>query len=142
MKIIQQNLNIERKKTGNKIKIRFMAVSATLPNIEDVAKWLGGVNESAMYYKYVTIQQVILSVSLVDYSIFYLLFYFRISEELRPVKLNKIVLGYPCGPNMAPFKFDMSLTYKLKPIIMEHSNGKPILVTIFYSFRASLFTIG
>lgn len=55
-------------------------------------------------------------------------YFFRVSENLRPVKLQKVVLGYPCAFNTTAFRFDMSLTYKLKHIIMEYSSGKPVLV--------------
>ncbi|VEN38347.1 unnamed protein product [Callosobruchus maculatus] len=56
---------------------------------------------------------------------------------MRPVKLNKIVLGYSYNPKtMNPFKFDLSLNYKLKNLIMQYSEGKPTL--IFCSTRKSV----
>nr|CAH7763205.1 unnamed protein product [Callosobruchus chinensis] len=90
--------------------IRFVAVSATIPNVEDIARWICK-NPNLNYFKF--------------------------SEEMRPVKLNKIVLGYSYNPKtMTPFKFDLSLNYKLKNLIMQYSEGKPTL--IFCSTRKSV----
>lgn len=80
--------------------LRFIAVSATIPNIDDLAEWIGG-------------DQVK---------------FFKISEELRPVKLSKIVQGYKCAPNTKSFAFDMSLNYKLESVIKKFSDGKPTLI--------------
>ena len=65
--------------------IRFMAVSATVPNAEDVVEWLAGPKgENGVHYKF--------------------------GEEKRPVQLRKIVIGYPS--NRSDFKFEFNLTYK------------------------------
>lgn len=58
--------------------------------------------------------------------------FFRVSEDLRPVKLERHVLGYPYY-NSTPFRFDMSLTYKLPQIIEKYSNNKPALVKLSIS---------
>lgn len=47
MKIINNLIN---KQDGSKDLVRFMAVSATIPNIEDIAEWLGNQNEPAVCY--------------------------------------------------------------------------------------------
>ena len=66
-------------------RIRFMAVSATVPNAEDVVEWLAGPKgENGVHYKF--------------------------GEEKRPVQLRKIVIGYPS--NRSDFKFEFNLTYK------------------------------
>lgn len=52
----------------------------------------------------------------------------RIPDEKRPVKLQKIVLGYPAFSTQSAFQFDMSLNYKLSGLIKEHWSGKPVLV--------------
>ncbi|KAF0755576.1 putative ATP-dependent DNA helicase HFM1, partial [Aphis craccivora] len=93
----------------NDFTLRFVAVSATVTNIEDVAKWL--TNDQ-------------------NYPAHYL----KSTEDERPVKLQKIVLGYNCKTNN--FKFDFDLTYKLKPLIRQYSNGRPTL--IFCSTRKSV----
>lgn len=50
----------------------------------------------------------------------------RIDEEMRPVKLKKIVKGYES--NHPAYQFDMHLSYKLKAVISQYSEGKPTLV--------------
>lgn len=49
-------------------------------------------------------------------------------ESHRPVKLRKLVLGFPCSPNQTEFKFDLSLNYKMANIIQTYSDQKPALV--------------
>jgi ATP-dependent DNA helicase HFM1/MER3 len=44
------------------------------------------------------------------------------------VRLRKVVLGYPCNQNTNPFRFDLSLNYKLAQIVETYSEGKPTLV--------------
>lgn len=58
--------------------------------------------------------------------------YFRLSEDLRPVKLRKIVIGYSFLQHWSEFQFDMSLSYKLMGVINHFSEGKPSLVVIVY----------
>lgn len=82
-------------------KIRFIAVSASIPNAEDIAEWIGRPTKL-----------------------------FKFPEELRPVPIKKIIMGYYYNPKkMTPFKFDLSLNYKLNNLIMQHSEGKPTLVS-------------
>lgn len=49
-------------------------------------------------------------------------------ESHRPVKLRKVVLGFPCSQNQTEFKFDLSLNYKMANIIQIYSDQKPALV--------------
>lgn len=49
-------------------------------------------------------------------------------ESHRPVKLRKVVLGFPCSQNQTEFKFDLSLNYKMANIIQTYSDQKPSLV--------------
>lgn len=49
-------------------------------------------------------------------------------ESHRPVKLRKVVLGFPCNPNQTEFKFDLSLNYKMANVIQTYSDKKPTLV--------------
>jgi hypothetical protein len=50
--------------------IRFIVVSVTIPNVEDIAEWLGGGKETAAVY-------------------------FKFGEEKRRVQLQKVVMGFP-----------------------------------------------
>lgn len=52
----------------------------------------------------------------------------RISDDKRPVKLRKFVIGYKTESKQSPFQFDMNLNYKLMPLVQDYWNGKPILV--------------
>ncbi|EPS99015.1 hypothetical protein FOMPIDRAFT_1031123 [Fomitopsis schrenkii] len=84
--------------------IRFVVVSATVPNIEDVASWIGDgtLNRSA------TIMQF--------------------GEEYRPCKLTKIVYGIPHKREQNDFAFQKTLDYRLFGILQQHSMNKPIMV--------------
>ncbi|XP_075792617.1 putative ATP-dependent DNA helicase HFM1 isoform X5 [Pelodiscus sinensis] len=82
--------------------MRFGAVSATIPNAEDIAEWLSDGKRPAVCLK--------------------------IDESHRPVKLRKIVLGFPYSSNQTEFKFDLTLNYKIASVIQTYSEQKPTLV--------------
>ncbi|NXB39835.1 HFM1 helicase, partial [Eulacestoma nigropectus] len=82
--------------------LRFVAVSATIPNTQDIAEWLSDSKMPAVCLK--------------------------IDEDQRPVKLRKVVLGFPCSDNQTEFKFDLTLNYKIASIIQTYSEQKPALV--------------
>ncbi|XP_072560405.1 probable ATP-dependent DNA helicase HFM1 isoform X2 [Paramormyrops kingsleyae] len=86
----------------SRLPMRFVAVSATIPNIADVAEWLSDALGPASCL--------------------------QLDESYRPVKLRKLVLGFPCGTNQTDFKFDLSLNYKMANIIQTYSDQKPTLV--------------
>ncbi|KAK7790265.1 hypothetical protein R5R35_012634 [Gryllus longicercus] len=96
-----EKLENRDKRTLVPTSIRFIAVSATIPNIEDVASWLGDVNNPAQY--------------------------FSLGEAYRPVKLHKVVMGYHY-PHHTEFRFDMQLSYKLRQLLLQYSEGKPSLI--------------
>ena len=79
---------------------RYVAVSATFPNVEDIAFWLGGFE----------------------------CVFFKFGEEVRPVTLRRVVLGYPLYEGQNEFRFEMNLSYKLNNIIGEYGEGMPSLV--------------
>ncbi|KAJ2948978.1 hypothetical protein O0L34_g5918 [Tuta absoluta] len=110
----QTNLDAETKHdikyTSMPVSIRFVAVSATVSNPEDVAAWLGTREKPAVYYKF--------------------------GDECRPVKLKRVVEGYPCSESTSIFKFDIILNYKLWPVIQKYHDGKPTL--IFCNTRKSV----
>ncbi|XP_068236442.1 probable ATP-dependent DNA helicase HFM1 [Palaemon carinicauda] len=92
--------------------IRFVAVSATIPNVSDVAAWLSDNKGPALFH--------------------------TLEERLRPVKLQRIVLCYDCHESWSDFRFEISLNYKLPSVIATYSNNKPTL--IFVSTRKSAQT--
>lgn len=53
---------------------------------------------------------------------------FVFNDEYRPVKLDKVVLGYL--PKGNPFLFDLSLNYRLYDVINKYSCRKPCLVFV------------
>ena len=51
---------------------------------------------------------------------------YSIDESHRPVRLRRVVLGYPDANS--EFKFDLSLNYRLSGVIQCYSDQKPTLV--------------
>ncbi|KAK9833183.1 hypothetical protein WJX74_009492 [Apatococcus lobatus] len=78
--------------------VRFVAVSATVPNIEDIAAWL---ETPSMAVK-------------------------TFGDEMRPVPLQTIVKGYV--PSKTDFLFETRLSDFLYEVIHQHSAGKPTLL--------------
>ena len=58
------------------------------------------------------------------------------NADYRPVKLEKIVLGFPFNKQMTSFRFDINLNYKLAGVIRQYSNDKPTM--IFCNSRKSI----
>lgn len=88
-------------------QVRFVALSATVPNLQDVAAWLG-LNHGNQ-------------VAPAKFEAF--------GEEMRPVQLKKYVYGFPKAPNN--FIFEKSLDGKLQVLLMKHTERKPIMVFCF-----------
>jgi ATP-dependent DNA helicase HFM1/MER3 len=88
--------------------IRFVAISATVPNIDDVAKWLGRDHQNQH--------------EPARFEVF--------GEELRPVKLQRFVYGYEGAPNN-DFGFEKALDRKLTLLLAKHSTKKPIMIFCF-----------
>ena len=84
--------------------VRFVALSATIPNSDDVATWLGRdpTNSHLPAHRE------------------------HFGEDFRPVKLHKVVNGYPSNGN--EFAFDKMCTSKLPDAIRLHSGRKPIMI--------------
>lgn len=87
--------------------VRFVALSATVPNSDDIAKWLGRnhTNQQLPAHRE------------------------TFGEEFRPVKLQKFVYGFESNSN--DFTFDKFLDQKLPGLILRHAQQKPILVFCF-----------
>nr|XP_028588650.1 probable ATP-dependent DNA helicase HFM1 isoform X2 [Podarcis muralis] len=102
MKTIQSSLSRGFENPDSVLLMRFVAVSATIPNADDIAEWLSDGKGPAVCLK--------------------------IDERHRPVKLRKIVLGFPSSSNQTEFKFDLTLNYKVASVIQTYSEQKPTLV--------------
>lgn len=87
--------------------IRFVALSATVPNSQDIATWLG--KDSVTPYLPAPRE--------------------RFGEEFRPVPLSKHVCGYQSSGN--DFAFEKTLNAKLPEVIARWSQRKPIMVFCF-----------
>jgi ATP-dependent DNA helicase HFM1/MER3 len=85
--------------------VRFVALSATVPNFNDIATWLG--KSSTDPDSPATNE--------------------KFGEEFRPVKLRKHVCGYASNTNNE-FGFEKVLDTKIKDVIATYSEGKPIMV--------------
>ena len=87
--------------------IRFLALSATIPNSEDVAIWLGRDHGGQHFPARLEV----------------------FGEEFRPVKLMKYVYGLSSKAN--DFGFEKVCDAKLAEIIAKHSAKKPIMIFCF-----------
>ncbi|POS73743.1 DEAD/DEAH box DNA helicase [Diaporthe helianthi] len=94
---------VSRMKTRG-ANVRFVALSATVPNSDDVARWLGRDHTNPE----IPARRA------------------TFGEEFRPVKLQKFVYGFDSRTN--DYQFDTFLTDQLYPHITRHSQKKPILV--------------
>uniref|UniRef100_A0ABM5G8Q2 DNA 3'-5' helicase n=1 Tax=Pogona vitticeps TaxID=103695 RepID=A0ABM5G8Q2_9SAUR len=102
MKTVQSSLLCSSDDPDSILPMRFVAVSATIPNADDIAEWLSDGKRPAVCLK--------------------------IDERHRPVKLRKVVLGFPCSSNQTEFKFDLTLNYKVASVIQTYSEQRPTLV--------------
>jgi ATP-dependent DNA helicase HFM1/MER3 len=87
--------------------VRFVALSATIPNSDDIATWLGRNHQNQ------------------DLPALCETF----GEEFRPVKLERHVFGYE--KRMNDHAFDKYLDSKLPPLLAKYTSGKPILIFCF-----------
>ncbi|CAH8504222.1 unnamed protein product [Heterobilharzia americana] len=81
---------------------RFICVSATLSNVQDVAQWLAATERTVSFFSF--------------------------GEEFRMSPVKKLVLGYMRQKNQSIFQFDANLNYKLPHIISTYSENKPVLI--------------
>lgn len=89
-------------------RIRFLALSATIPNIDDIAEWIGGDKSWSGASQTAKV--------------------FSFGDDFRPCPLKKFIYGYPNSRD--EFAFSASLNSKLMNLICEHSARKPTLVFV------------
>lgn len=82
--------------------LRFIAVSATVSNVQDIATWFSTPTSAAQVY--------------------------QVDSRERPVKLRTLVMGYTANKNVNEFSFDNLLNHKLPEVIKQYSNEKPTLI--------------
>ncbi|KAI4366867.1 hypothetical protein MLD38_022679 [Melastoma candidum] len=95
MKMLSRNPDL---KLSPLASVRLLAVSATIPNVEDLAEWL-----------MVPVQGIK-----------------RFGEEMRPVKLTTRIIGY--APAKNDFLFEQRLQNFIFDVLMQFSKGKSALV--------------
>jgi ATP-dependent DNA helicase HFM1/MER3 len=79
---------------------RYVGMCATFPNVEDIAFWLGG--SDCVFFKF--------------------------GEEVRPVKLRRVVMGFYRYEGQNQFMFEMNLSYKIEKILQDYGESMPTLV--------------
>jgi ATP-dependent DNA helicase HFM1/MER3 len=79
-------------------RARIVALSATVPNAADVARWIGATPEHTLVFP----------------------------ESARPVPIERVVLSYPRAES--DWKFERNLNFKLAQVVRTHASGRPALV--------------
>ena len=87
--------------------VRFLALSATVPNSHDVAVWLGKDHANDHIPAHLE----------------------TFGEDFRPVKLQKFVYGFDGLPN--DFAFEKTLDGKLPNLIQKYSQKRPMMIFCF-----------
>ncbi|WWD02678.1 hypothetical protein V865_000719 [Kwoniella europaea PYCC6329] len=112
----------------NTAGVRIVALSATIPNIDDIARWIGqrepdnpyelssGVYRGEEDEEHVLEKKVIRMPKAKVY---------QFGEEYRPVQLMRKVYGIECS---SEWVLDTKLDAALFPILTRHAQGKPVLV--------------
>ncbi|KAI6028575.1 hypothetical protein F5J12DRAFT_889093 [Pisolithus orientalis] len=100
--------------------VRFLLVSATVPNVEDIANWIGS-SDGADH------PATIFQVRSIDHK-YALSNHGKFGEEFRPCKLSKVVYGIPKPKGQNDFVYAHTLDRRLFSLLQQHSQNKPILV--------------
>lgn len=103
--------------------VRFIAVSATVPNVVDIAEWLGK-RKALVKAGEVPLCNTSHSASPSHDRARV----FEFGEEFRPCPLTKIVYGYQGPPDQ--WSFQTTLNSKLLQVVSEHASDKPTLIFV------------
>lgn len=106
--------------------IRFILVSATVPNIDDIAAWIGNPRKSGPAH----VLKVGLFRNPVPRKPLKNIGCIQFGEEYRPCKLARHVAAFNRRRENNDFQFTKLLDSKLFGIIQQYSSGKPILVFV------------
>lgn len=95
-------MKLLRSSSNSSKQLRFVTLSATIPNVQDVCEWISYRENDGKY--------------------------FQIGDETRPVKLKTIVIGYDCPASANDFQFDLELNRQLHKVIEQYSQRRPTLI--------------
>lgn len=99
------------------INLRYIAVSATVPNLQDIATWLSAKRKCIHNY-FVHTRQLSFAFSIFDQAFYHHIYVaISFSEEYRPIKLDRFVYGYSQSESNM-FLFDKKLNWKYVYIVM------------------------
>ena len=99
--------------------IRFIAVSATVPNIDDVGEWIG-YGRPLPTPAHVDNEADAVAPRNTAHV-------FKFGDAFRSCPLSKIVYAYPTN-GKSDHQFESSLNFKLLDLILKHASSKPVLV--------------
>ncbi|KIR59314.1 ATP-dependent DNA helicase HFM1/MER3 [Cryptococcus bacillisporus CA1873] len=110
--------------------IRFIALSATVPNIDDIARWLGPTrNEYGQLSRGVLVGREVINakekraLTIDDIPMAKV---YKFGEEYRPVPLQRVTYGIESAGN--DWALANRLDKELYPILLRHTAGQPVLV--------------
>lgn len=97
------------------LPFRIVALSATIPNINNLALWLGTFSKSLTNNHISPVQTPAKII--------------KFPDSMRPIPLKTHVIAASMqGKN--GFTFDYSLNYKLPEVLSKYSDKKPVLIVI------------
>ncbi|WVQ91135.1 hypothetical protein IAS59_004924 [Cryptococcus gattii] len=110
--------------------IRFIALSATVPNIDDIARWLGPTrNEYGQLSRGVLVGREVINAKekrALTVDDMPMAKVYKFGEEYRPVPLQRVTYGIESVGN--DWALANRLDKELYPILLKHTAGQPVLV--------------
>ncbi|KAL7417667.1 hypothetical protein BDY24DRAFT_437990 [Mrakia frigida] len=103
--------------------IRFVALSATVPNVDDVGRWLRGPEPEFYEAGGSKAMQSSEDVSKLGSAKVY-----KFGEEYRPCMLKRIIVPYPRKSGGNAFQAAKALEFKVFSLLTQHGKNKPGLI--------------